>query len=128
MGLDVTDTWGRRYWGGALFWFVADVEIRKRTGNTRSLDDAVLAVNRSGGNAGQAAQDLDRVLGMGDGGTGVDVLVPLRRQMGKSPVHVDLAAVWKSLGVALVNGKLVYDDAAPLAAVRRSMTAAAAKP
>ncbi len=126
-GLDVTDTWGRRYWGGALFWFVADLEIRKRTGNTRSLDDALLAINRAGGNAAMR-WDLDRVLGMGDGGTGVDVLLPLHRQMGRSPVHVDLDATWKSLGVALVGGKLVYDDAAPLAAVRRSMTTAAAKP
>src|SRR6266849_6573512 len=32
-GLDRTHTWGRTYWGGALFWLLADVEIRERTGN-----------------------------------------------------------------------------------------------
>jgi hypothetical protein len=29
-GLDFTPTWGRIYWGGALFCLVADIEIRKR--------------------------------------------------------------------------------------------------
>ena len=29
-GLDHTATWGRTYWGGALFCFLADVEIRRR--------------------------------------------------------------------------------------------------
>ena len=29
-GLDNTDTWGRRYWGGAMFCLLADIEIRKR--------------------------------------------------------------------------------------------------
>ena len=30
-GLDHTHTWGRTYWGGALFCLLADVEIRKKT-------------------------------------------------------------------------------------------------
>src|SRR5581483_3330161 len=30
-GLDNTQTWGRTYWGGALFCLVADVEIRRAT-------------------------------------------------------------------------------------------------
>ena len=37
-GLDRTPTWGRTYWGGALFWFLADVEIRRRTSGRRGLD------------------------------------------------------------------------------------------
>ncbi len=40
-GLDRTPTWGRTYWGGALSWLLADVEIRERTNNRRSLDDAI---------------------------------------------------------------------------------------
>jgi hypothetical protein len=121
-GLDVTDNWGRRYWGGALFWFVADVEIRKRTGNARSLDDALRAVNRAGGNVSRR-WDLDRVLALADGATGTDVLVPQRRSWGRTPVRVDLGALWKSLGVATVGGKMTYDDAAPLAAVRKGILA-----
>ena len=33
-GLDHTHTWGRTYWGGAIFCLVADVEIRRETGIT----------------------------------------------------------------------------------------------
>ena len=32
-GLDDTDSWGRTYWGGALFCLVADVRFLERTGN-----------------------------------------------------------------------------------------------
>ena len=30
-GLDNTATWGRKYWGGAMFCLLADIEIRKAT-------------------------------------------------------------------------------------------------
>jgi hypothetical protein len=37
-GLDHTHTWGRTYWGGALFCFLADLEIRKQTQNKKAVD------------------------------------------------------------------------------------------
>jgi hypothetical protein len=121
-GLDHTDTWGRRYWGGALFWLTADVEIRKRTGNRRSLDDVLRAVVAAGGNVA-VRWDLDRVLALGDEAVGVEVLRPLRRSMGGAPVAVDLPALWQSLGISLHDGRVRYDDGAPLAAVRRGIAA-----
>lgn len=45
-GLDNTHTWGRTYWGGAIFCLLADIEIRKRTGNAKSLRDALRAIDR----------------------------------------------------------------------------------
>ena len=36
-GLDHTHTWGRTYWGGAVFCLLTDVEIRKRTNNRFGL-------------------------------------------------------------------------------------------
>ena len=48
-GLDNTHTWGRTYWGGAIFCLMADIEIRKRTGNSKGLQDALRAINRAGG-------------------------------------------------------------------------------
>jgi hypothetical protein len=68
---------------------------------------------------------LDEALRRGDEGTGVPVLVPLRAKMGGAPVTVDLDALWKRLGVSLHGGKVAYDDAAPLAAIREGITAAA---
>ncbi len=34
-GLDRTHTWDRTYWGGTMFCLVADVQIRKATGNRK---------------------------------------------------------------------------------------------
>ena len=48
-GLDHTPTWGRTYWGGAIFCLVADIEIRQRTAGKMSLQDALRAVLASGG-------------------------------------------------------------------------------
>ena len=50
-GLDRTHTWGRTYWGGALFSLVADVELRERTGNQKSLDDVLRAARKAGDDA-----------------------------------------------------------------------------
>jgi hypothetical protein len=43
--------------------------------------------------------------------------------MKATPVTVDLDGLWKKLGVKQVNGQVVFDDNAPLAAVRRAITA-----
>src|SRR6266481_6544602 len=54
-GLDNTHTWGRTYWGGALFCFLADVEIRRQTNNQKGLEDAPLAAIRRAITNGAAA-------------------------------------------------------------------------
>ena len=46
-GLDFTPTWGRTYWGGALFYLLADIDIIRRTGGEKSLQDALRAGGRS---------------------------------------------------------------------------------
>jgi hypothetical protein len=49
-GLDNTHTWGRTYWGGALFCLMADLEIHRRTNNRFGLQDALRGIVRAGGN------------------------------------------------------------------------------
>jgi hypothetical protein len=121
-GLDVTHTWGRTYWGGALFCLVADVEIRERTHNAKSLDDALRAVIGHGGNISEV-WTIQRVLEVGDAATGVPVLAELYAKTAHAPAPVDLAALWKRLGVVRDGaGSVTFDDTAPLAAVRRAMT------
>ena len=115
-GLDHTDTWGRRYWGGALFWLIGDMEIRKATSNARSLDDALRAIVDKGGNA-SVTWTLDKALEEGDRAVGGTVLKDLRHRMGESPVTVDLDELWRQLGVKLSQGKVTYDDAAPFAKI-----------
>ncbi|HWO32215.1 MAG TPA: hypothetical protein VNO32_25755 [Candidatus Acidoferrum sp.] len=123
-GLDVTHTWGRTYWGGALFCLLADVEIRKRTRNQRGLEDALRGILVAGGNITQD-WPLERALTAGDDATGTSVLENFYREMKDKPVAVDLASMWKDLGIQRSqNGDISFNDDAPLAAVRKSITAA----
>jgi hypothetical protein len=118
-GLDHTPTWGRTYWGGALFCFFADLQIRKATANRRELRDALRAILASGGNITQS-WPIERALRRGDEGTGTTVLQDLYRDMKDQPQAVDLDSIWRELGVIARDGGVRYDEGAPLAALRRS--------
>ncbi|MEM7293024.1 MAG: hypothetical protein AAF420_06460 [Pseudomonadota bacterium] len=119
-GLNFTPTWGRTYWGGGLFCLLADIEIRKLTNNRYSLRDALRAIINNGysTNVDSHAQPL---LEVADAAVGVDVLVPLYDKMSKDPGTPTLDSIWKSLGVSLNGDRVVYDDQAPLAHIRRAL-------
>jgi hypothetical protein len=120
-GLDHTHTWGRTYWGGALFCFLADIEIRKQTQNKKGLQDALRGILDSGGDMLQD-WDLPHALNAGDQSVGVNVLMKLYEKMRDAPMNVDLDALWKQLGVTVDNGSAQFHDDAPLAAIRKSIT------
>ena len=125
-GLDHTPTWGRTYWGGAMFCLYADVEIRRRTHNQKGLEDAMRAVLEKNGNI-QTEAELTDLLTTGDQATGVPVLTELFNEWSAKPVTPDLNAFWKQLGV-VSDGKTVrFDDSAPLASVRKAITFGIAK-
>ena len=121
-GLDRTHTWGRTYWGGALFFLLADIEIHRRTENRRGLQDALRAIVAAGGSI-SVSWPVEKVLATGDAGTGVHVLTELYAEMKDKPHDVDLAALWQQLGVSMQDQNMRFDDAAPLAGIRRSITA-----
>lgn len=120
-GLDLTHTWGRTYWGGCMFWLLADLQIRQQTQNRKSLDDALRAILEAGGD-GSARWPIARVLQTADNATHTMVLQRLYDQMALYPHAVDLPQLWKDLGVRVVNGRVIFDDSATLAAIRRSIT------
>jgi type IV secretory pathway protease TraF len=126
-GLDHTPTWGRTYWGGALFCLLADIEIRRQTGNRHGLQDALRGVVDAGGNIG-VLWSIEHALDVADRAVGVDVLSRLYADMRATPVQVDLATLWRQLGVSVHDDDIVFDDDAPLAAVRKAITAARAPP
>lgn len=121
-GLDRTHTWGRTYWGGALFCLLAELELRERTGNRLGLQDALRAA-RAAGASSEVAWTVERYLQVADQGVGAAVLVPLYHRHRAAAVPVDLPALWKRLGVRLEGEVVRFDDRAPLAAVRRAITA-----
>jgi len=120
-GLDTTHTWGRTYWGGALFCLVADVRIREKTHNRKGLQDALRAIRNSGGNITED-WEIEKTLAAGDKGTGTTVLRDLYREMRDKPSPVDLDALWQKLGVELKDGKVIFSDKAPEAHIRKAIT------
>lgn len=121
-GLDNTHTWGRTYWGGAVFCLLADIEIRKRSNNAMGLQDALRGILATGGNHEQR-WDIDRVLTAADKATGLDAITRLYDEMKDRPVDPGLDGLWRKLGVALDGDTVVFNDEAELAAVRRAITA-----
>ena len=122
-GLDNTDTWGRKYWGGAMFCLLADIEIRKATSNRLGLQDAMRGVLAAGGSV-EVDWPIERILSVADKAVGVDVMTRLHAQMGPKPVAPDLDALWRDLGLRLQGGSVEFDDTAPLAAIRKAITEA----
>ncbi|HTJ20123.1 MAG TPA: hypothetical protein VL494_25330 [Steroidobacteraceae bacterium] len=121
-GLDHTHTWGRTYWGGALFCLLADVEIRKKTANRFGLRDAMRAVLRASGGVA-FEMPIERVMKIGDEATGTTVLQDLYAQMKDKPVTPDLPALWKQLGIRERGKSVEFLDDAPLAATRKAIMA-----
>jgi len=120
-GLDRTHTWGRTYWGGALYFFLADMKIRRQTDNRASIDDALRAILDAGGNGG-TRWPVSRVVETGDAATGTTVLADLYRDMAEQPMSPDLDAWFERLGVRHENGAIIFNDEAPLAHLRRGVT------
>jgi hypothetical protein len=119
-GLDHTHSWGRTYWGGALFCLLADVGIRQKSHNKKGLVDALRAVNRAGGNI-ENDWPLEHALQVGDKATGGKALTTLCAQMAAKPMPVDLPELWRRLGVKRESGQVSFDGGAPLAAVRAAI-------
>jgi hypothetical protein len=114
-GLDNTHTWGRTYWGGALFCLLADVEIHRRTNDRFGLQDALQAIAR----AGSMLDDwpLPRALKVGDDAIGMPVLIELYDKMKDAPLDPNLPKLWQDLGVKIAGDSVAFDPNAPLAAV-----------
>ncbi len=121
-GMDRTHSWGRTYWGGAMFCLVADINIRRQTHNSKGLRDALRAIVDAGGTIDHD-WPLMRALQIGDKATGTTVLTDQYKQWGQSPSPVDLPALWKELGVSSGTDGAVFDAHAPLAQIREAITA-----
>ena len=122
-GLDNTHTWGRTYWGGAIFCLLADVRLRERTKNRKGLEDALRGINHGGGNINED-WDIQKTLAMGDKATGTTVLLDLYQSMRDKPDPVDLDQLWTKLGIAMKDGDVEFNDKAPESNIRRAITSA----
>jgi len=120
-GLDHTHTWGRTYWGGAMFCLMVDVGIRKATQNRMGLQDALRGIAAGGGTM-EHEWPIERAFSAGDKATGTTVLSDLYQRMKAAPAPVDLEKVWRDLGVVPGGGGVTFREDAPDAAIRRAIT------
>ena len=120
-GVDHTHTWGRTYWGGALFCLVADVQIRRESQNRKSLQDALRAIVDQGGTINHD-WPLSQALAIGDRATGTHVLTRMYAEWKDKPVPVDLPKLWEELGIRWTpGGPIEFVSSAPLARIRESI-------
>lgn len=120
-GLDETPSWGMTYWGGCMFCLMADIRIRQETDNRVGLQQALRAINAV--RDFRKEWDFLETLELGDAATGRHVLTGLYGEMKDKPVKPDLDAMWKELGIVKSVSGIGFDDTAPLAAIRKAITA-----
>ena len=116
-GLDHTHTWGRTYWGGALFCLLADIQIRQHTNNRVGLQSALRAVARASGGL-VSDWPIERVFAVGDAAVGAPVLEELYARSKDAPLATDLPSLWHGLGIEPDDGTVKLRDDAPLAKIR----------
>jgi len=120
--LDTRNDWANTYWGGALFCLLADIDIRRRSGNRLGLRDALAGVLAAGGDIRQQ-WSIIHSLRQADDAIGMPALSELYASMATSERKVNLSALWAQLGVSMLSGQVRFDDSAPLAEIRQRIFA-----
>jgi hypothetical protein len=108
----------QNYWGGATFMLLADISLRRATHGAKGLEDCLGGVLWSGVDGAQRISVGDYAAAC-DRLTGTTVLTSLVDRHFNKAEPVDLAALWKELGISVVAGRIVLDDSAPSAQWRK---------
>ncbi|HTE81037.1 MAG TPA: hypothetical protein VK634_10150 [Reyranella sp.] len=106
------------YWGGAIFMLLADLAIRRESDGAKGLEDCLAGALWEGLD-GAARVSLDAYTQACNRATGTKAMSELIDRHVNANTAVDLDALWKELGVALVDGRIVLDDSAPQARWRK---------
>jgi hypothetical protein len=108
----------QNYWGGATFMLMADIGMRRASDGARGLEDCLAGALWNGFDAPQTVQVSDYAAAC-DRAAGTTVMSELVDRYYRGTQAVDLDRLWQQLGVAEVGGRIVLDDAAPLARWRK---------
>jgi hypothetical protein len=106
------------YWGGALFMLMADVGLRRATQGTKGLEDCLSEALWAGFHGARRAT-LEEYAQACDRGTGTTAMSALLDRHFTRASSVDLVEFWRELGVSRIGGRILLDDAAPLARWRK---------
>jgi hypothetical protein len=122
VGLNGSTSWGRVYWGGALFCLLADVALRAGSNNRVSLDDAARGILDAGGDTSMR-WSIQQTLAAAERALASTTLSELYREHGEVTTPIDLEALWQRLGVREAEGHVLFDESAEWAHVRRAISA-----
>lgn len=115
-----TGSFGRVYWAGTALVMLADVEIRRATNGASSLDTALAEIARCCLDSDVTMSALE-LTGRIDEVTGGSLFTDIARAGREQRRFPDVDGVLRGLGVIDVRGRLVLDDGAPLAHIRRQI-------
>ena len=108
----------QNYWAGATFMLLADLAIRRATEGGKGLEDCLGGALWSGLN-GSLRVDLADYAAACDRATGTTAMTELIARHVERNEPVDLATLWRELGISMGSGRVVLDDAAPGARWRK---------
>ncbi len=120
VGLATTESQRAMYWGGAVFCFLADLEIRTRTHGKLGLENGLRAVLEAGGNATEV-WSLNRVLGVIDDALGAPIVRRLAEKYAFRAGPVALEQKLNDLGVHRTAFGVELRDDAPLSELRKTL-------
>lgn len=126
-GLNGSTSWGRVYWGGALFCLLADVTLRVGSNNHVSLDAAARGILSAGGDTSMR-WSVQQTLAAADRALESSTFSQLYREHAEVGTPVDLEALWRRLGVREAEGHVTFDESAEWAHVRRAISEPAREP
>lgn len=109
------------YWSGAIIALMADVELRRRSGGTESLDSALEQLQRCCLPAAQSwsgTQLFERL----DSFVGDPVFMPLYRRYANEAGFPEYLSVLAALGVDVDADRVKLSNDADLAGIRRAIT------
>lgn len=111
----------RTYWGGAAIWFLADVELRRRTQGRESVDTALTGIYHCCMDPGrlwrarELMREMDRI-------TGQTVFSELYQRYAKADDFPAVEATLAALGVQIRSSRVrALDDAASEVTLRRQI-------
>lgn len=125
-GLSVTTRWGRTYWGGAVFFLLADMRIREVSNNAFSLVDALKAPISEGLTMNTDAK-IETVISAMDQVLPSPEMSKLYKKYALEATPFPLDELWVGFGVD-INSPDLFNDLAPLACIRKAMTIQDNKP
>ena len=115
----------RVYWSGALYFLMADMQLRQRTQSGQSLDTALALLNHCCADSKLSARDIASRL---DQLTGQTLFLPLFDDVASSRAIPDYQALFVELGITIENKTVQLSKTVPPNSIREGISRQTPRP